>query len=40
MNKLDLDQKKTSANNSYTQVTKTNNQVTSGPFTFLKNQFE
>ena len=37
INELDLDQNTTSTNNSYTQVTKTNNQVTSDPSTFLKN---
>ena len=40
INELDSDQNTTSINNYYTQVTKTNNQVTSDPFTFLKSQFE
>ena len=40
INELGSDQNTTSINNYYTQVTKTNNQVTSDPFTFLKSQFE
>ena len=40
INEFDLDQHTTSTNNYYTQVTKTNNQVTSDPFSSVKSQFE
>ena len=40
INEFDLDQHTTSTNNYYAQVTKTNNQVTSDPFSSVKSQFK